>query len=227
MRKILRSTYILLFLLLLSSTLTAQVIQETETELNFKGSIKSVSPRSAFLRSMVLPGWGHHYLGRDHKRRARVHFTSELLFIASYFGLNQRASNMENRMFSYANTQIGIDLSQKSRAFQLAVAQYNSLNEYNDFMERSRNWDQILPNTPENQWNWSNDISRERYVKLRDDRERANQQLPGILSLMVVNRLFSGLNAFTVARNMTALPSLSVKSVDAKSAFMIVAQFDF
>lgn len=199
--------------------------QSVETQ----GELETISksPKGAFFRSLLLPGWGHHYLGANHKRRARFHFGAEVILIASYFGIQQRVENMEDRMFSYADAQIGIDLSRKNRAFQLAVAQYNSLQEYNDFMERSRNWDQILPNTSENQWYWSDDQSRERYVQLRDDRERANQQLPGLLSLMVVNRLFSGLNAFTAARKMDNMPQFSLQSNQAQSSFLVTAKFDF
>lgn len=190
------------------------------------------SPRGAFLRSLLIPGWGHHYLGKEHVKRARFHFGSEVVLIMSYFGLDKRANNMDSRMNAYVASQTGIQLFNRSRSFQIALSQYNTLAEFNDFMERTRNWNQILPNTPENQWYWESDEARNTYVQLRDDRERAKQQLPGLVSLMVVNRVLSSLNAFTAARKSTSFPELSVSSnslttVGAQQGFSFTARFNF
>lgn len=189
------------------------------------------SPRGAFLRSLIIPGWGHHYLGKNHVKRARFHFGSELVLIMSYFGLDNRASNMNSRMNSYVASETGIQLANRSRSFQIALSQYNTLAEFNDFMERTRNWNQILPNTPENQWYWESDDARNTYVQLRDNRERATQQLPGLVSLMVVNRVLSSLNAFTAARKSNTFPELNVSSNSLTSnglqqGFSITAKFN-
>jgi hypothetical protein len=225
----LKAAFVLLFALCsLSVSLKAQSSFENETveQQNTK------SPRGAFLRSLVLPGWGHHYLGEQHVKRARFHFGSELILVLTYFGLDNRANSMNNRMNAYVASQTGIQLSARSRAFQIALSQYNSLAEYNDFMERTRNWNQILPNTPENQWYWESDEARNTYVQLRDDRERATQQLPGLVSLMVVNRVLSSLNAFTAARKSYAFPELSVNAntfnkVGIQEGFTFTARFNF
>jgi hypothetical protein len=222
------------FAVILAVALTVQSPlsgQSFEAETPIKVASKKPSPRGAFFRSVLIPGWGHHYLGQEHQKRARFHFGSELLLWISYFALDNRATNMQNRMFSYVEANASVGIEGRERAFQLAIGQYNSLQEHNDFMERSRNWGLILPNTPENQWFWENDEVRAQYLELRDNRDRAEQQLPGLVSLMVVNRLISGLNAFTAARKWEFVPELSVSRVgpiqSETNSFLINARFGF
>jgi len=204
---------VLIVFVVFCAGLTTNAVAQGSIEPNSITTTKSdKSPRGAFLRSLILPGWGHHYLGKEHVRRARFHFGSELVLIMTYFGLDNRANTMNNRMNAYVASETGIQLQNRGRSFQIAVSQYNTLAEFNDFMERTRNWNQILPNTPENQWFWENDEARSTYIQLRSDRESATQQLPGLVSLMVVNRVLSSLNAFTAARKSYAFPELSVSS---------------
>lgn len=200
-----------LFIMLFIGLSSVKAQSNFEDKLQLENRIEK-SPKGAFLRSIIMPGWGHHYLGKNHVKRARFHFGSELILIMTYFGLDNRASNMNSRMNAYVASETGIQLDNRSRSFQIALSQYNTLAEFNDFMERTRNWNQILPNTPENQWYWESDEARNTYVQLRDNRERATQQLPGLVSLMVVNRVLSGLNAFTAARKSNIFPELNVSS---------------
>lgn len=214
--------------LLLKSPLAAQTFEAENVQTT---NAKKPSPRGAFFRSILIPGWGHQYLGSQHQRRARFHFGSEILLWVSYFAIDNRAANMQNRMFSYVAANAGVGIEGRERSFQLAIGQYNSLEEYNDFMERSRNWGSILPNSEQNQWFWESDEARAEYLELRDNRDRAEQQLPGLVSLMVVNRLISGLNAFTAARKWEFVPELSVsRAVPGQSSsntFLINARFGF
>lgn len=217
-------------LLLLTSLLQAQTAKPFDQEQNTVK--KAPKPGIAFVRSLLVPGLGHAYLGADHKRRTRFHLGTELLLWVSYVAVDQRVGRMQDRMFGYAAANAGTQLANRSRAFQLAVANYNSLDEYNDFMERSRNWSRILPDTPENQWYWSSTEERQRYVELRSSRDQADQQLPGIVSIMVLNRVFSALNAYSAARKWEFVPSLSAQmlpdqAVSPGSGMLLNARFDF
>ncbi|MFO7847967.1 MAG: hypothetical protein R6V27_15480 [Balneolaceae bacterium] len=167
-------------------------------------------PKVSFLRSLVMPGWGHHYNDSENWNRGKVHFGAEAILIGSLFGLSARASNLENQYHTFAQLKAGIPVSGRDRTFQLAVGQYNSLDEYNDFQLRSRNWNQMLPDSEENRWNWQNEADRERYADLRESSDRARNQLPAIAGLMVVNRVVSAISAYRRARNLFAGPELSL-----------------
>jgi hypothetical protein len=130
--------------------------------------------------------------------------------IGAYFGLNARAANLEDQFETFAQLNAGVSLSGKSRRFQLALAQYNSLEEYNDFQLRSRNWDQLLADREENRWQWKSDETREEYSNLRETSDRARNQLPAIAGLMVVNRALSAISAYRRARNMASGPELTL-----------------
>ena len=167
-------------------------------------------PRGSFLRSLVIPGWGHYYNDSDNWTRGKVHLGADVVMIGAYFGLNARAANLEDQFETFAQLNAGVSLSGKSRRFQLALAQYNSLEEYNDFQLRSRNWDQLLADREENRWQWKSDETREEYSNLRETSDRARNQLPAIAGLMVVNRALSAISAYRRARNMASGPELTL-----------------
>ncbi len=164
------------------------------------------SPRGALLRSFVVPGWGHNYVNSDNWTRGKIHLAADVVMIVSYFGLNVRANRLENSLQTLARSKAGVSLSGRNRDFELAIANFNSLAEYNDFQLRSRRWNEILPDTPENRWQWQGTSDRQEFQDTRDRIANSKNQLPTLLTLMVANRLLSGINAFTRARNMIQNP---------------------
>lgn len=174
-------------------------------------------PKVSFLRSMVVPGWGHYYNDSDSWNRGKVHLGADLVMIGSLFGLSARASNLESQYQTFAQLKAGVAVSGRDRGFQLALGQFNSLEEYNDFQLRSRNWDQLIPDTQENRWNWGSEDDRQRYADLRSSSDNARNQLPAIAGLMVVNRVISAVSAYRKARNMFAGPDLTLLPVSGEN----------
>lgn len=185
-------------------------------------------PRGSFLRSLAIPGWGHYYNDSDNWTRGKVHLGADIIMIGSYFGLDARAANLEGQYHTFAQLNAGVSISDRNRRFQLAISQYNSLEEYNDFQLRSRNWDQLLSDTKENRWQWESDEDRERYSDLRSTSDRARNQLPAIAGLMVVNRVLSAISAYRRARDMTGGPELTLlPAVTDRSYSGIIANLSF
>lgn len=179
-------------LMMLASTVSAQ-------ELNY--DVEEKSPRGAFLRSLVMPGWGHHYIDKSDWKRGQYHMAADAVMILTYAGIRVRNVQLENDLETFALANAGIDLSNRNRDLFLAIANFDNLSEYNDFQLRSRNWDDLLDDTPENRWNWVNDNDRFRYQDKRERIDRNSNQLPALITLMVANRVISGISAFTRARN--------------------------
>lgn len=207
-----QKTIRLLFICLISGALAIplaegvqarQVNHDAAQPSLFVGSqAKELNPGGALLRSFAVPGWGQYYNNPDSWRRGQYHLGADLALLTSWIYLHTNSGVLQSNMYSTANAYAGINLRNKSRAIEIAVGNYNSLQAYNEAMLRLRNWDRLLDDVPENQWNWQSEDRRREYVTLRDRIDRAERQIPMVISLMALNRVVSGINAFMQARNM-------------------------
>ena len=173
-------------------------------------SASDPDPKGALLRSLAVPGWGHHYVDRTDWTRGKIHLGADLVLIGSLFGFHWRANRLEQQFLTLSNLRAGIDVSERDRAFRLAIGDFNSLDEYNDFQLRSRNWNRIIEDTPVNRWRWDSSDNRIRYRELRSNSDRVRSRLPAVAGLMVVNRVISGLSAYTRARGILSESDLSL-----------------
>ena len=167
------------------------------------------NPRNAFLRSLVMPGWGHHYVDNNNWGRGQIHLGTEVILIASYIGMNRRVSNLEDHFTTLSSLRAGMDINDRDRSFVLAMGEFNTLSEYNQQQLITRNWNRLIDDLPENRWQWDSDEDRRTFADLRSNRDRLRNQLPALLSMMVVNRVISGISAYNRARNLTNTPELS------------------
>ncbi|MCP9290204.1 hypothetical protein [Gracilimonas sediminicola] len=184
--------FLLIFSVVFSVEVQAQVQQKDDLP----------SPKGAFFRSLVVPGWGHYYAENDNWNRGKYHLAGEVVLVLSYFGLDARANYLEQDYFTFAEARANTDLSGKSRDFIIAVGNYDNLAAYNDAQLRTRNWDQVFPESSEYQWNWESTQHRFQYQDARERVERNRSQLPTLVALMVANRLVSGISAFIHARDL-------------------------
>ncbi len=197
--------FLLAMLMLIPVVTTAQILT---SEPEFENELPS--PKGAFLRSLVLPGWGHHYVDANNWNRGKIHLAADITMMLSYFGLSTRVNTLEGNLITQASSKAGISLKGKSRDIELAVANFNSIDEYNDYQLRVRNWDKVITPNAQNSWNWENSEDRFAFQDTRDKISKADNQLPTLLTLMVANRVLSGINAFTRARNMQVTPQASL-----------------
>lgn len=211
------SIFLLLFTILFSSSVEAQVQKEDLP-----------SPRGAFLRSLVVPGWGHYYADNDNWNRGKYHLAGEAVLVLSYFGLNARANYLEQDYYTFAQAKANANLSGKSRDYIIAVGNYDNLAAYNDAQLRTRNWDQVFPDTPANQWSWESTEQRFQYQDARERVERNRSQLPTLVALMVANRMVSAISAFIHARDLAEnVPEASFTYVDTFGQPAITANLRF
>ena len=191
-RTLLRSHLLLILILTLflfsGQTLLAQSNSDT-----------GPSARVAFFKSLAVPGWGHYYVDKSDWNRGKYHLGADVMLIVSFFGLNIHSSNLQQNWYGYARSEAGIDIEHRNRTIQLAVGDFNNLSAYNDYQLRTRNWDQLLEDRPENRWNWADDEARAEYNEIRNRFENIDQQLPALIGLMVVNRVVSAISAYNRA----------------------------
>jgi len=171
----------------------AKVVGQPATE-------QQPDPKIAFLKSLAVPGWGHHYVNKSNWTRGQYHLAADAALLLSYLGLALHSNNVEQNWYAYGKLEAGVPIKGRSRDFQLAVGNFNSLQAYNDYQLRSRNWDQLIADRPENRWQWGSRSKRSRYNTLRSNFEQIDQQLPALLGMMVVNRVISGISAYNRAQ---------------------------
>lgn len=159
-----------------------------------------ITPGGAFLRSMVVPGWGHHYVDDTNWNRGKYHLAGEAVLVLSYLGLNVRANYLETDFRTLAQSRSGADLSDKSRDYLIALGNFDSMGEYNEAQLRARRWNALFPDTPEYQWSWDRTEDRIQYQNTREKVDKTRNQLPTLVVLMVGNRIASGISAYLRAQ---------------------------
>jgi hypothetical protein len=157
-------------------------------------------PGGAFLRSLAVPGWGHYAIDPQNWMAGKRHLAADVILIAAYLGYQGEADRFGRSLNAQAHSYARFDLTGRSRSFRIALADYDNLAAYNDAMERSRNWDRILPDIPENRWQWSDEDARRRFIGLINDEDAAANRLPAIAAMLVANRVFAGIGAYRRAQ---------------------------
>jgi hypothetical protein len=158
-------------------------------------------PFMALTRSLIVPGWGHWYAdGRD-SRQAKWFLAADLALLAGTLGYHHQSQRSFETMTTVAQQQAGVDIRGRSTSFLLAVAQFNSLEAYNQYQEQTRNWHRFLTSTPENQWEWTSESERLKYNDVRSTYDNSKRQRSIFIGTMVLNRLVSGVSAAVAARN--------------------------
>jgi|SRR6056297_2160182 len=198
----------------------------------FSGSVyaqKNPDPRGAFLRSLALPGWGHFYADQDNWGRGAVHLGADVALLVSYTGLRIRSVNLKEQYTTLASLRAGVDIANRNRSFQLAITDFNTLADYNNFQLRSRNWNELITDSPENRWSWATAEDRERYNELRSNRETVNNQIPAVAAFLVLNRVISAVNAYSRARKISGVPEIAISpySVSGDSGFIATLRFRY
>ena len=159
------------------------------------------NPGAALRRSFLLPGWGEYYANPEQWSRGQWHMALDVSLILSYVGIQYRASILEDELVTFAQSNAGINLASRDREMYLAVSNHDNLALYNDYQLRTRNWNKRLEQTPENEWNWESSSSRSQFNDMRERVDKNNNQLPALVTLMVVNRVISGIHAFGLVRD--------------------------
>ena len=203
-----------LFVIVAGSEITHAADDPFENGVKVASENSGVSPGGALLRSFVIPGWGHYAVDSSDWQRGQWHLGADVALLASYLLLANRINQLDGNLATFGDQYSGINLSQKDRGFRLDASNHMSLRDYNDFQERTRNWDQLYEETEDNYWQWESEQKKEEYNSLRSNRDNLERQAPALIGMMVVNRVIAGVNAFTRARDHRQNYSMYLSPVD-------------
>jgi hypothetical protein len=154
--------------------------------------------KGAILRSIVLPGWGQHYLG-NHRLARRMMTTEACLWLLhSTFKGAQDWYRQDFRAFATLHAGIGYRL--KPDIYYFRLGKYDSITEYNQAQLRNRNIDAVYQLGTEKDWEWDSIDNRERYADMRRASLLAAKAASFTVGSMVLNRAVATIHVLFLSR---------------------------
>jgi hypothetical protein len=171
----------------------------------------------AFARSVVIPGWGHSWLGQPEKGRFQFYLDLGLATLTT--GLLHYASAKEDEYMSYAQQVAGADRKGRDSDYWVHVAKYGSRLEYNEAMLRANRPDRRYLDTADD-WSWPGRDERGHFRNTRALSEDAYSQALAAGGAILLNHLISGIHALKLAGDRHA-PALSAIAQDGRLGLAI------
>ncbi len=147
----------------------------------------------AFLKSLLLPGWGQHYA--ESKKSMRLFILTEALTVGSYFGFSTWSHWLEDDYRAFAVTHAGINLDGKGDSYFVDIGNFNNLVVYNQAQLRDRDLVDVYRDTKAFNWQWDNNQNREKFEDLRIRSDRAANNSEFALAAIVLNHLVSAIHS--------------------------------
>ncbi|TRZ64509.1 hypothetical protein D4R20_02600 [bacterium] len=204
-------TEILISILLISNYSPAQndaglnkqkVIQELLKDSIKSNKITSIShenkksPGLAMILSLILPGAGQFYAGRMDV--GKYFFASEAALWIGVGGVTLYGDALKNDARSYASVHSGFNKSGKTDDYFLNVSNYATIFEYNNEMLSRGSYDKIY-DVSQYYWAWDAENNRYTYDLQRRKSERVYNDRSIFYSLLIANRIVSGISAFILS----------------------------
>lgn len=167
----------------------------------FKNKSEMVSPYTSMFKSFLLPGWGGYDLPQNVRGNPGYAMSADIVLLLSAIGLTTYANHLENNMYTFASLHAGTDLRKRNKSFKIAVGNFESLAIYNDSQQRNRYWNNLLPETSENRWEWDSKENQVNYLNMKSTVVQSRNQVPAIITLMIINRIWNGFSTYIKARD--------------------------
>ena len=161
-------------------------------------SRKKVSQNGAMLRSLLIPGWGEHYL--DYPKTARAFFWTDVTLWAAAISFEAYSLWKEDQFISFATTHAGAQMSGKSDGFYADIGNYSNTETYNEAKLRNRYYD-ALYNDPSYYWAWDSDQNRMEYDHMRIQSRAAHNKIFFFIGMAALNRMISFIDSGKKARD--------------------------
>ncbi|MBI2504835.1 MAG: hypothetical protein HYW07_16585 [Candidatus Latescibacteria bacterium] len=173
--------------------------------LSLPSSLQAQSPRQAFWRSLLLPGWGQHYAGGS-----GLHFAAvEAGLWTGYLGLRGLEQVRQTHYRSYAAQHAGAHPAGKDSEYFDDLGFYQSRLQHDQYaLYQQGPAAQLYPEGPGFSWEWDSEAARLQYRELRNASASAGRQALYTTGLVVANRVIAAVHAARLARKgrVSALP---------------------
>lgn len=189
----------------------------------------SKSSKLATGLSVLLPGSGHQYLGRNKSAVAYLAVDIFSLFGAIYCGTYSSKLNTDAR--GYAALHAGAyGGNSKDTRFWTAVEQFDNFNSYNEAMRLNRD-NKELYNDGTRYWSWNSEDERNEFGDIRKKASRFQLVSSICIGAMVLNRVVSVVDIrasskYKVLKNISSVNFNASFNPDFKTTLLVMnAQF--
>ena len=167
--------------------------------------------KSPILKSLVIPGLGELSLGE--KKRAKLFGGLEIALWLLVAESIQSKEKSRSNMISYAAIHAGASLKGKDHQFALDVANYLSVEDFNQEQQRMRLSGRVY-STDDYNWKWDSQDHQEQYWNYI--RRRAKARKIGMFAIggMIVNRIVSGINVSYFNKHKQSMTSIKFEPLD-------------
>jgi hypothetical protein len=179
-----RFSRILAVLLALCLSLTAFAAEKDRT-----------ANKSAFLKSLVIPGWGQYSL--DRKNAALTFFGAELMLVGGMLTLNSYGRSTRADYQAMAAAYAGVQGSH-GHDFYVDVGNWLNVDQFNERRLQSRQFD-LLYTDPADHWAWDSDAHRAQMEMNRIRSDRAFNNILYLVGGLVLNHVASAIHAGRMA----------------------------
>lgn len=152
---------------------------------------------TAFVMSLVLPGWGQHYTKSHQKMYAFI--ATEVGLWMTYSGFELYSDWRRQDYRNYAARYADVDLNGKSDSYFINVGNFNNIYDYNAYKLQWRQLSEYYKDVDAHYWNWQSEKQREKFDDLRISSDTAHNRATLVLGLIVANHLISAVDALISA----------------------------
>jgi hypothetical protein len=150
---------------------------------------------SAFLKSLVVPGWGQYSL--DRPNTALGFFSAELALIGGMLTLNAYGKSTRDDYRALATACAGVT-GIRGHDFYVDVGNWMNVDQYNEQRLRDREF-AALYTSPSDRWAWDSDQHRSQMETIRIRSDRAFNSILYLAGGLVLNHVASAIHAGRLA----------------------------
>lgn len=173
--------------------------EHKELSLNTSIQQSSKSPGLALLFSLIVPGAGHYYINRMDV--GKYFFGADVASWLGYISLNVYGDNVsdDSKTFSVEHAQVA-SVGSQNDDYWTNIGSFSNIYEYNNDQLLQGNYN-TLYNVNQYYWDWDNMDNMNIYETQRKSSERIYNTRIVFGSLLIVNRIVSGISAYLLAKN--------------------------
>lgn len=182
----------------LKSKIANESTQQSFPDINKLITQSSKSPGLALLFSLVLPGAGHYYLNRMDV--GKYFLAADAASWVGLASLNIYGDNVRDDSRKYSTEHAGVsNVGAKPESYFTNIGSYNNVYDYNNEKLNTGEY-ALLYDVNQYYWNWDSRDSRSIYEAQRKSSERIYNTRIIFGSLLIANRIISGISAFLIAK---------------------------
>lgn len=156
--------------------------------------------KSAFLKSLVIPGWGQYSLGQPNS--ALTFFGGDLALVGGMLALNAYGRSARDDYKALATAHAGVT-GDHDHDFYVDVGNWMNVDQYNERRLRDRDYD-ALYTSPLDRWAWDSEEHRSEMERIRVKSDRAFNSVIYVVGAMVANHIASAIHAGRTAARLRA-----------------------